>query len=71
MKQQILSYQQVVKSRAKLSKNFGSVTKSLNQLKNFLNDKVYFKIWNTHVLILRWAFIPPSHLRVITVSLKC
>lgn len=44
IKQQILSHQQVVKSGAKLSENFESVTLSLNQLKNYSNDKVYTKI---------------------------
>lgn len=44
IKQQILSHQQVVKSGAKLSENFESVALSLNQLKNYSNDKVYTKI---------------------------
>lgn len=70
MKQQILSHQQAVKSRAKLSENFESVKKSLNQLKNYSNDKVYVKIRSTHILILRWAIIPPGHQHVITLSLK-
>lgn len=44
MKQQILSRYHVVKSRAKFIENFECVTKSLNQLKNYSNDKVYIKI---------------------------
>lgn len=44
MKQQILSHQQAVKSRAKLSKNFETVIKFLYLLKYCPNDKENIKI---------------------------